>query len=223
MSVFNSYFDINNYLDYFIFQTYIQNEDWLGISWGLNNVKNLAPDTAGGKWRYVMYDTDAAFGHFGGNVNQNYLSRARNPSSSNDHASIFDHTLDNPQFKCHFANRYDDLINTTFQSDNFNAVSNELKESIEDAVPLTHQQLEGGVGTPNSSGRWSDLNWYRPAIQYSKNRPCQTTPKYNAGPLRKTSNQIGCSSVTIWGGSIELYCSQTSLGRCIPRRMSRYR
>lgn len=154
MSVFNSYFDINNYLDYFIFQTYIQNEDWLGISWGLNNVKIWRPDTVGGKWRYVMYDTDAAFGHFGGNVNQNYLSRARNPSSSNEHASIFDHALDNPQFKCHFANRYDDLINTTFQSDNFNAVSNELKESIEDAVP-DHINNWRGVMGPYSSGQWS--------------------------------------------------------------------
>ena len=46
--------------------------DWLGIAWGLNNVKLWRPDTTGGKWRYVLYDTDAAFGYFGQNMYENY-------------------------------------------------------------------------------------------------------------------------------------------------------
>ena len=89
INVLGSRFDLNNYMDYFIFQTYIQNMDWLGIAWGLNNVKLWRPDTTGGKWRYVLYDTDAAFGYFGQNIYDNYLDYARYPSVPNEHASIF--------------------------------------------------------------------------------------------------------------------------------------
>ena len=60
IDIFSSRFDIDNYLDYFITQTYIQNMDWMGIAWGLNNVKLWRPDTLGGVWRYVLYDTDAS-------------------------------------------------------------------------------------------------------------------------------------------------------------------
>ena len=135
VEVFSSRFDTDNYIDYFIFQTYIQNMDWLGIAWGLNNTKLWRPDTAGGKWRYVLYDTDAALGHFGQNIYQNYLYLARNPSTPNTHAAIFNRALNNNEFKCRFTNRYDDLINTTFQANNFNTTANELKGSIQNAIP----------------------------------------------------------------------------------------
>lgn len=133
--VFHSRFDMSNYIDYFIFQTYIQNRDWLGIDWGLNNVKLWRPDTSGGKWRYVLYDTDFAFGLYGGNIYQNYINRARNPNTQNEHAELFDHVLKNDAFKCDFVNRYDDLINTTFQSENFNSITDELRLQLAPAIP----------------------------------------------------------------------------------------
>ena len=89
LGLLESRFDIENYMDYFIVQTYIQNMDWMGIAWGLNNVKLWRPDTTGGKWRYVIYDTDASFGYFGQNVNDNYLNLARCPSVPNEHSLLF--------------------------------------------------------------------------------------------------------------------------------------
>ena len=41
--------DIENYCDYFAIETFIQNKDWCGIAWGLNNVKIWRPQQAGGK------------------------------------------------------------------------------------------------------------------------------------------------------------------------------
>ena len=82
-------FDIENYIDYFIIQTYIQNMDWLGIAWGANNIKLWRPQRDNGKWRYVLYDTDAAFGSFGQNANENYLDYAINADSPNIHSMIF--------------------------------------------------------------------------------------------------------------------------------------
>ena len=73
----NSKFDLENFKDYFIIQTYIQNSDWMGIWWGLNNTKLWRPQTEDGRWRYVIYDTDAAFGYFGTWLGDNYIDYAR--------------------------------------------------------------------------------------------------------------------------------------------------
>ena len=158
VDVFSTRFDIDNYIDYFIFQTYIQNMDWLGIAWGLNNIKLWRPDTAGGKWRYVLYDTDAAWGHFGQNIYQNYLALARNPSSPNAHAAIFNRALNNNAFKCRFTNRYDDLINTTFQPNNVNIIVNELKASIQLAIPDHIATWNNQMGPYSYTGWEYDVN-----------------------------------------------------------------
>ena len=89
MEVFGSRFDIKNYIDYFVFQTYIQNRDWLGIAWGLNNVKLWRQDSLDSKWRYMLYDTDFGFGLYGGNIYENYINLARNPSNPNQHSEIY--------------------------------------------------------------------------------------------------------------------------------------
>lgn len=167
VEIFKSRFDLNNYIDYFIFQTYIQNQDWLGIAWGLNNIKLWRPDSLGGKWRYVLYDTDGAFGYFGQNTSANYLYLARNPSVTNAHAQIFNHVLYNDEFKCRFTNRYNDLINTIFQTANFNAVSSKLKENIEDAIPDHINRWSGQVG-PNSINQWE--NSINGISQYNNSR-----------------------------------------------------
>ena len=49
--VADSRLDLESYMDYFIAETYLQNKDWMGIEWGLNNVKLWRPQTEGGKWR----------------------------------------------------------------------------------------------------------------------------------------------------------------------------
>jgi|TARA_B110000261_G_scaffold88640_1_gene101070 hypothetical protein len=158
VDVLSTRFDIDNYIDYFIFQTYIQNMDWLGIAWGLNNIKLWRPDTAGGKWRYVLYDTDAAWGHFGQNIYQNYLALARNPSSPNAHSAIFNRALNNNAFKCRFTNRYDDLINTTFQPNNVNIIVNELKASIQLAIPDHIATWNNQMGPYSYTGWEYDVN-----------------------------------------------------------------
>jgi len=156
IDVFSSRFDIDNYLDYFITQTYIQNMDWMGIAWGLNNVKLWRPDTLGGVWRYVLYDTDASFGYFGQNIWDNYINAARFPTVSSEHSQIFSRVLLNQDFKCKFTNRYDDLINTIFQTTHFNQISNELKNSISSAIP-THINLWSSQGSGlNSFSQWSN-------------------------------------------------------------------
>lgn len=131
-----SYFDLENYMDYFIAETYYQNVDWMGIAWGINNIKLWREQTEGAKWRYVMYDLDAGFGHFWGNPWDNYLWEARNPDYVSLHSQLFNKLLENNQFRCEFAKRYADLINTIYQPENFNEVADELRDKIWEAMSL---------------------------------------------------------------------------------------
>ena len=138
-------FDLKNYIDYFIIQTYIQNKDWLGIAWGVNNVKLWRSKDQNGKWRYLLYDTDAAFGYFGQNENENYLHYVTNPETWSHHSALFKKMLTNDQFKCEFVNRYADLINTIFHPDTFSVIANKIKDEIYNAMP-------------NHISRWEDYD-----------------------------------------------------------------
>ena len=153
VDVFSSRFDLENYLDYFVFQTYIQNRDWLGIDWGLNNVKLWRQDTTGATWRYMMYDTDFAFGLYGGDIYQNYIERTRNPVDPNAHSEIFDHALKNDDFMCRFTNRYNDHINTTFQTARFDSITDEIKDALAPAVPDHVNAWSSQMG-PYSFANW---------------------------------------------------------------------
>ena len=156
LNIFSSRFDLDNYIDYFITQTYIQNMDWMGIAWGLNNVKLWRPDTTGGVWRYVLYDTDAALGYFGQSIWDNYINAARFPAVSSEHSQIFSRALINQEFKCQFTNRYNDLINTIFQPNHFNEVANNIKDRLSNAIPTHINTWAPNGGGLNSYAQWSN-------------------------------------------------------------------
>ena len=156
IDVFSSRFDIDNYIDYFITQTYIQNMDWMGIAWGLNNVKLWRPDTTGGVWRYVLYDTDGSLGYFGQSIWDNYINAARYPTVTSEHSQIFSRALNNQEFKCKFTNRYNDLINTIFQTNNFNGVATELKDRLSNAIPNHISAWSPNGSNLDSYSQWSN-------------------------------------------------------------------
>ena len=157
--LFSSHWNIENYIDYFIIQTLIQNMDWLGIAWGANNIKLWRPQTEDGKWNYVLYDTDGALGYFGQSYYENYLFYAMNPLFTNEHSQIFNHVIQNQIFKCEFANRYADLINSVFSYENVEEKANIIKNDIYYAMPKHIERWENYDnlnGTISSMTEWEN-------------------------------------------------------------------
>lgn len=111
-----SQLDIENFVDYFITETYIVNIDWLGTY--TNNIKFWRPNNPPGKWRYVLWDTDLSLGFAQslgtGQDTMNMLAVAINPTQPNPHSLMLKGLLNNPEFKNYFINRYADLMNTIF-------------------------------------------------------------------------------------------------------------
>lgn len=169
--LFSSLWDVDNYMDYFIIQTFIQNMDWLGIAWGANNIKLWRPQTENGKWSYVLYDTDGALGYFGQSYYENYLAYAMNPAYINNHSQIFNHTLQNQKFKCQFSNRYADLINTTLSYENAEEKANIIKNDMYNAMPRHIERWENSNnmnGTISSMPAWE--NSINNILSYYSNR-----------------------------------------------------
>ena len=95
-----------------------------------------------------MYDMDASFGYFGAGISDNYIEYARNPGFPNYHSMIFDHVLENDEFRCLFVNRYADLLNTNFRQDYFNNVVDSMYSLISATMPL-HIQKWGQIESYN--------------------------------------------------------------------------
>ena len=166
--LFSSIWNVDNYIDYFVIQTFIQNMDWMGIAWGANNIKMWRPQTDDGKWNYVLYDTDGALGYFGQSYYDNYLAYAMNPAYINQHSQIFNKILQNDEFRCQFTNRYADLINTSLSFESAQEKTDVIKNDMQDAMPrhIERWQNSGNLnGTISSMPAWENsinniLNYY---------------------------------------------------------------
>ena len=166
--LFSSIWNVDNYMDYFIIQTFIQNMDWLGIAWGANNIKLWRPQSDDGKWNYVLYDTDGSLGYFGQSYYDNYLAYAMNPAYVNQHSQIFNKVLQNEEFRCQFTNRYADLINTSLSLESAQDKTEIIKNDMQDAMPrhIERWQNSGNLnGTISSMPAWENsinniLNYY---------------------------------------------------------------
>ena len=160
-------FDLDNYIDYFIVQTYIQNGDWGA---GSNNTKYWRSQNSG-RWRYILYDTDQQFHpRF---LTENAIEFAR--TRSNRHSELFGHFLENQIFKCKFISRYSELVSTIFDPDTIFAKSEELKLKISSVLPSHFGRWPSwGINSSNAITSWEGFiydynNYHEQRISSSLN------------------------------------------------------
>lgn len=67
----NGLIDVNEFLDYFMAEIYSSNRDWPG-----GNIKAWKPKD-GGRWRWILYDTDFGFSLYEKNYSYNSISKAK--------------------------------------------------------------------------------------------------------------------------------------------------
>ncbi|MBK7174019.1 MAG: CotH kinase family protein [Bacteroidales bacterium] len=131
-AIADSWWDLENFADYFIGETYYVNDDWIG-DW-TNNIKLWRERKAGSEWRYIFWDLDFGLGYYS-DFAQNKLAVAMNPPYPTPHADMFRGLLENDGFRKYFINRYADLINTTYQPAYMSTFINEMKDSIAAEIP----------------------------------------------------------------------------------------
>jgi hypothetical protein len=135
-------FDLKNYTDYFIAETYFVNNDWIG-EW-TNNVKLWRPRASGGKWQYILYDLDFGMGLYSSQYTDK-LAELITPEDGNYQSDIFNRMISNPIFRRDFINRYADLVNTIYVPKNVNNLAYQMRDSIAQDMPLQFARWGGSM------------------------------------------------------------------------------
>ena len=144
----NSRIDVENFMDYQVAQIFFDNQDAGG------NIKFWRPQTEGGKWRWILYDTDWGFGlHDSKAYRNNSLEFHTKPDGRNWpnpawSTFILRKLLENSEFKREFINRFADRLNTTFSDTN-----------IAMEIDKHEARLEGEIERHINRWRLSEKYW----------------------------------------------------------------
>lgn len=137
--------DLDNYLNYVITQIFYSNHDWPG-----NNIKYWKTSAPGSRWRWIIFDTDYSLGIYYGSAAYNSLADATatdgpfwpNPPWS---TLMLRRLLENTGFRNQFVNRFADLMNSTFSSDQINRAIDEKQELIQNEISRHLMKWNGGT------------------------------------------------------------------------------
>lgn len=137
--------------DYFMFNSYVVNQDWL--NWNTAWWRGLDPSGDKKKWRYVLWDMDATFGHYtnytgipdaSANADPCNAENLPNPGGQGHTAILKKLILENPVVEQYYVTRYIDLVNTYFSC----AYMNQLLDSMVNEIsPEMQGQVTKWGGT----------------------------------------------------------------------------
>lgn len=158
--------DLNNMADYFITETYFDNNDWPS-----GNLRLWHERVPNGKFRYIIFDLDASLGTFTWSpYTLNMLHESLNYFTTevpNKHCIIFKKLLENETFKKYFINRYADLFNSAFSSGYLLSMLDTVKSNINTSIER-HYTKWG-----KTYGEW-DAEINNIIVPYIKNRHAQS-------------------------------------------------
>lgn len=170
--------------DYFITNTQTVCKDWL--NWNTGWWRGYNPDGGALKWRYILWDEDATFGH--------YINYTGIPDDSpdadpcdpldiyvdgNGHVDIINALLENETFYSLYINRFADLNATTFSCDFMLSVLDSMKNVIDPEMER-HTDRWGGSysGWSNNYDELYEFIEARCAYMVEGIEDCFDTPAY---------------------------------------------
>jgi hypothetical protein len=124
--------DINNFIDYWIAQIYVDNEDW-----PMNNIKWWKARGTNTKWRWILFGTEFSCGVYGGQPNVNSVWRDIDVNSDGWSTTTWStrlmrRLLENEEFKAKFLQRFSYHIDHTFRYARIKEFSDSLKNLVKD-------------------------------------------------------------------------------------------
>lgn len=151
-------------VDYIVLNSVIVSADWL--NWNTAWWRGLDPLGEKKKWRYALWDNDAAFGHYynyTGVPDQGPTADPCNPEALPDpggqgHVPILNKLMENDTFQQYYVSRYIDLFNDIFNCD---AMISHLDSLIAIIDPEMDQQFArwGGNRTAWEANVQSWRDW----------------------------------------------------------------
>lgn len=144
-SYVNTQMDLESFVDFECGEIFLGNGDWPNNNTKFWRYRRVFNDPAlnnhlDGRWRWLFYDLDAAFGGDCSGIypSHNSLTRATDPAY-NKYTRPLRSLLVNSQFKIDFINRYADLLNSNFLS---NQLISSINKTATNYSPEIQQHVE---------------------------------------------------------------------------------
>ena len=138
--------DVDNYIDYVVFETYISNTDWPG-----NNMRCW--QEGNGPWRWLFFDGDQSLINQDFDAFENAIYTGPATLCNNQKATLlFRRLLENNQFNERFAQRLNELCCGPLQYDSIAPLFQEIRNILRPEIPNMTQRF----GYPESMDYW---NW----------------------------------------------------------------
>lgn len=157
-----SHIDIDNYIDYYIIETYFANLDWPG-----NNYEYWRSPDLDYKWRWQILDLDATFGEYTFNMFE-HISETNGDSLLNPPWStlLFRRLIENPAFVEQFVTRYEYVVQNYFNTDRLISAIDEFEDLYENELPehIKRWNLPGNINM-----FYTNVEWMR---KFAIKRPC---------------------------------------------------
>lgn len=152
-----SLYNTGSLIDYMILNSYVVCADWL--NWNTAWWRGTHPDGDKKKWRYVLWDMDATFGHYinyTGIPNTGANADPCDPESIGDpggqgHIPILNALLNNEDFWQDYISRYADMSNSYFSCD---FMIQHLDSLIDIIDPEMQRQIDRWNNGPDSYAGW---------------------------------------------------------------------
>ncbi|MFN3917102.1 MAG: CotH kinase family protein [Flavobacteriales bacterium] len=157
-AIVDAQFNWESLIDYFVLNSYIVSKDWL--NWNTGWWRGLNPDGDKKKWRYILWDMDACFGHYvnftgipdsSPNADPCNAENLPNPGGQG-HTEILNKLInENDDVRQYYVTRYADLGNTLFSCDYMLQILDSMVAVIQPEMPQHIARWGGAVATWESN------------------------------------------------------------------------
>jgi hypothetical protein len=148
----DSILNLQSLIDYFVFNSYVVSRDWLNYNTGW--WRGLHPDGGARQWRYILWDMEAALGHFHNytgipDVTANALPcNVENINVGNGHAQSLKKLITENEYVWRkYVTRYIDLLNTHLSCENAIHVLDSMVAVIQPEMPRQIARWGGDMFT----------------------------------------------------------------------------
>lgn len=153
-SIMKNWLDIENFIDYFVAETYSENGDWL-----TNNVRFWREQKPNAKWRHILWDLDFFGATWWPFTASSLDSNLNKPYSFQ--SIMFSKLVQNIEFQHQFINRYADLLNTIFTPDYTKNFIYAMHDSLDPEMARHFERWGNGFNEPayGLPGQGTYLDW----------------------------------------------------------------
>lgn len=144
-----SLMDVENYLDYFAFNIYINNRDWPQNNLRCYRYAIPAEETAGegvydGKWRFLLHDMDYSMGMYEQPELQPYYNNLSHILTEGDerHSPLFAALMEREDCRSYFSDQMRELADGVLSSENISDVCSKLNASRYTEQQMYYQHLD---------------------------------------------------------------------------------